>query len=76
MTIKGRIEKLEKRIVAAEPKITVIVVVHDGQPEPTQAQKEVAIERYKLEHPDWQARGMIVLEFSDLVEDAAIGDKG
>lgn len=64
-SLENRIEKLEKHTGAIKSQ-AVIWVLYDGQPEPTEAQREAAIERYKGQHPDWQDQAIMVLYPQDL----------
>lgn len=60
MSIEGRVEKLEKQTgVGKQPYI--IWVLYEGQPKPTEGQKETAIADYKTKHPDWETHPIIVL---------------
>jgi len=63
MTLKRRIEKLEQRTGASRQ--VVIWVTYEGEPKPTEAQKEAAITDYKAKYPDWKERGFIVLNCRD-----------
>ena len=65
MTLKKRIDELEKKTRSKEP--LRIIVVREGA-EPTEAQKEARIADYKAKHPDWQERDFNVIWVTD--EDA------
>jgi len=58
MTLKKRIDELEKKTGSKEP--IWIIVVCEGA-EPTEAQKEARIADYKAKHPDWQGRDFNVI---------------
>ena len=57
--LESRIGKLEQRTGAG--KEDVIWVTYEGEPEPTEAQKESAITEYKARNPDWKEWDSIVL---------------
>lgn len=59
--LENRIEKLEKHTGAGKQQ-SIIWVVYEGMPEPTEAQRQAAIEAYKAKHPDWQTKDIIVIE--------------
>lgn len=64
MSIKNRLEKLEKHPSAG--KEVVILVRYEGDDtEPTEAQKEVAIADYKAKNPDWKEKDTILLYWKD-----------
>ena len=61
MTLKKRIDELEKKTgVRHEP--IWMVVFHRGT-EPTEAQKEARIAEYKAKNPNWQEKDTIVIYF-------------
>ena len=62
MTLKRRIGELEQRTGAG--KQVVIWWTYEGEPEPTEKQKEAAIAEYKAEHPDWRERDIISIDVS------------
>jgi hypothetical protein len=64
MTLKRRIGELEQR--TGTGKQVVIWVTYEGEPEPTEAQKEAAIASYKAKNPDWKEGDFIVLYWKDI----------
>lgn len=58
MSIEGRVEKLEKQTGKQQ---SILWVLYEGQPKPTEGQKETAIADYKAKHPDWETHPIIVL---------------
>ena len=58
--IENRIEKLEKQTEAGKQH-SEIWVLYEGQPEPPEGQREVAIAEYKAKHPDWEGKDMIII---------------
>ena len=64
MTLKRRIGELEQR--TGTGKQVVIWVTYEGEPEPTEAQKEAAIDEYKVKNPDWKEGDFIVLYWKDI----------
>jgi len=64
--IVSRIEKLEKHTGAGKQQ-PIRWVLYEGQPEPTEAQREAAIADYKAKHPDWEGRDTIVIYVNDAI---------
>jgi hypothetical protein len=62
MSIERRIEKLENREEAMNTH-TILKVVSDGEPEPTEEEVEAAKKKFLEEHPGHQ--GLIVLNFEE-----------
>ena len=60
MSIKGRIEDLEKHTDDAEVP-PWLVVVHDDTGKPSEAALEAAKAEYRATHPDWQERDFNVI---------------
>jgi len=58
--IESRIDKLEKQTGASSKSPVTLVVVYDGQ-NPTEAEKEAAIEAYKAKNPDWAEKDINVI---------------
>lgn len=58
--LENRIEKLEQRTGASSKSPVTLVVVYDGQ-NPTEAEKEAAIEAYKAKNPDWEGKDINVI---------------
>ena len=58
--LENRIEKLEKQAGASSKSPVTLVVVYDGQ-NPTEAEKEAAIEAYKAKNPDWEGKDFNVI---------------
>lgn len=61
MSLENRVEKLEQKARVGKEQVTLFVV-EDGQPQPTGAQKEAAIEAYKAKNPDWEGKDIMVIE--------------
>lgn len=62
MSMERRIEKLENREEAMNTQ-TILKVVSDGEPEPTEEEVEAAKKKFLDEHPGHQ--GLIVLNFEE-----------
>jgi len=60
VSIESRVEKLEKQTGTGKQQY-IMWVLYEGQPKPTEAQKEAAITDYKAKHPDWETHLIIVL---------------
>ena len=56
MSLKDRLEKVEKQTNDKEPKEIWFIVTYDGQPKPSEAELEAAEVLYKKTHPDWASR--------------------
>lgn len=48
---------------------SIIWVLYEGQPGPTEAQREAAIADYKAKHPDWEGKDIIVIYVKDATND-------
>lgn len=58
--LENRVERLEKHTGASSKSPVTLVVVYDGQ-NPTEAEKETAIEAYKAKNPDWEGKDINVV---------------
>ncbi len=56
MSLKDRLEKLEKQAKDKEPKQIWFIVKYNGQPELSEVELEQKRAEYKKKHPDWRKR--------------------
>ncbi len=61
MGIERRIENLEKTIGGSGNQQSIVLVLYEGQPKPTEAQRQAAIADYKAKNPSWAEKDITVI---------------